>query len=102
MPTSSLLTAKNRSLPRLLIDSSMDYRSCSISSLSYSTSTTDSSSMQSRPSGDTILVRGLYDFDGSGTEQLSFQRGEVLEVIYRDSSVRPPTVQTTPSADNAG
>lgn len=58
--------------------------------------------MQSRPSSDTIFVRGLYDFDGSGTEQLSFQRGEVLEVIYRDSSVRTHTVRTMPSADKAG
>lgn len=44
--------------------------------------------MHSHSSGDSLLVRGLYDFDGSGAEQLSFHKGDVLEVIYRDSSVR--------------
>jgi hypothetical protein len=34
-----------------------------------------------------MLVRSIYDFDASGPEQLSFSKGEVLEVIYRDSSV---------------
>ena len=88
MATSSVLKAKNRILPRLTIDPSMDYRSRSVCSLSYSTSTSDSSSMRSYSGGDSILVRGLYDFHGSGAEQLSFQSGDVLEVIYQDSSVR--------------
>lgn len=89
MTNPSFLTAKHRCLPRLLIDSSMDYRSSSSSlvSLSDSVSTTGSSSLNSRSSGGSMLVRGIYDFDGSGEEQISFQSGEVLEVIYRDSSV---------------
>ena len=88
MNTPSLLAAKNRTLPRLLIDPSMDYHSSSssVSSLSRSNSTGESSSMHSL-SGGGMLVRSIYDFDGSGSEQLSFHCGEVLEVIYRDSSV---------------
>lgn len=87
MAASSVFKAKNRTLPRLTIDPSMDYRSRSVCSLSYSTSTSDSSSTRSYSSGDNMLVRGLYDFHGSGAEQLSFQTGDVLQVIYQDSSV---------------
>lgn len=96
MAACSLLTAKNRALPRLLIDPSMDYRSysCPGSSLSFSTSATESSYAQSYPSGNSILVRGIYDFGGSGEEQLSFRSGEVLEVVYRDSSVRSLTMES--------
>lgn len=88
MDTPTPSRTKARSLPKLLIDSSMDYpgSTSSVCSLSYSTSTNDSSSMASHDSEDSIMVRAIYDFDGAGTEQLSFQRGEVLEVIYGDSS----------------
>ncbi|EKM61468.1 uncharacterized protein PHACADRAFT_112102, partial [Phanerochaete carnosa HHB-10118-sp] len=82
----TLTLSRPKVLPKLVIDPSMDYRSSSSSGCSYSSPSNKSSSMVSYASNEDILVRAIYDFDSSESEQLSLRCGEVLEVIYMDNS----------------
>lgn len=84
-------------LPRLWIDSSLSSYQKQLSTpssalpsanvvLSGDTSTTltDSSTTFS---AETFHVLALYDYDAADTDQLSFKKNELLEIIKREESV---------------
>lgn len=95
MSDSATLAARHRSLPRLVIDSSTTYNGSIslVSSTPYTNSgSVPSSSAYSMPGDESFIARSMYDFDATSSEQLSFQAGELLEVLYADPSVSFPHI----------
>ena len=83
-----------RQLPRLAIDATpytydLESPSSSVPTSGSSAQASISTSVDTPYSAGYFHVLCLYDYEATDSDQLSFRRNEVLEIVQQEASVRP-------------